>query len=301
MNDLKSIEGVCEIAVHAPTGNKRGWVLVEIPHGATRKSDYERVEAKLKSVLPKELIHFFFVNTDIGAPEAAAYLGRTLPASGIGVVVARCLMPRTFIDTNRVIAKQATKGLVVDGMTPAVPGYIDDAGDAEWLTSQHAAYHALVSRAYARVCGEEKGLAVQMHSFAPKSVSIEKTDAGIIEALHAAYVPETYAKWPERPQVDLIAATADGSFRCSPKLVQATKAAYAEAGIKAEENATYHLHPSTKGLEYARAYPEKVLCVELNRGLVADPFVPFGESPISPTKVQRMTAPIEKVLRAAFG
>jgi hypothetical protein len=299
MNDLSSIDGVCDLSVHAPKGTSRGWLLVEIPHGATRKADYERVESKLKSALPKELIHFFFVNTDIGAPEGAQYLARTLPSDGIGVVVARCLMPRTFIDTNRVIAK-TTKGVVENGLTPGLPGYIDDARDAEWLTAQHAAYHELVGRAYAHVCGQRGGYALQLHSFAPKSVSIEKTDAGIIEALHAAYVPETYAKWPERPAVDLIAATQDGSFRCSPKLVADTKAAYAEIGVKAEENATYHLHPSTMGLVYAQQYPEKVLCVELNRGLVADPFTPFGESPISPSKVERMTAPIAKVLRAAM-
>lgn len=299
MEDLTSIDGVCDLTVHAPAGTPRGWVLVEVPHGATRRADYERVEARLKSQLPKELIHFFFVNTDIGAPEGAAYLGRALPSDGIGVVIARCLMPRTFIDTNRVIAK-TTKGTVVDGLTAAVPGYIDDAADIEWLGAQHAAYHALVDRAYARVCGEQRGFAVQLHSYAPKSVSIEKTDAGIIEALHAAYVPETYAKWPERPQVDLIAATADGSFRCSPKLVEDAKAAYAEAGIKAEENATYHLHPATMGLVYAQAYPERVLCLELNRGLVADPFTPFGESPISAAKVERMTAPVAKVLRSAL-
>ena len=60
---------------------------------------------------------------------------------------------------------------------------------------------------------EQNGLALQLHSFAPKSVAIEQTDANIVEALHQAYVPETYAKWPERPAVDLIAATQDGSFR----------------------------------------------------------------------------------------
>jgi hypothetical protein len=43
-----------------------------------------------------------------------------------------------------------------------------------------------------------------------------------------------------------------------------------------------------------------VLCVELNRALVADPFVPFGVSPISPAKVERMVAPLAKTLAAAL-
>jgi hypothetical protein len=297
---LSSVDGVCDIEVHRPAQAPRGWLLIEVPHGATRKSDYDMLAARLKSALPAQLEHFFFVNTDIGAPEGAQFLGKTLSAQGFGVVVARCLIPRTFIDTNRVITKSAG-GKLVDGMTPAVPGYINDPGDAAMLVVMHSVYHAVVNAAYASVCGKAKGLALQLHSFAPKSVNIEKTDAGIVEALHQAYVPEVYAKWPERPAVDLISATQDGSFKSAPHLATALRAAYLEAGIIAEENATYHLHPATMGLVYARAHEDQVLCVELNRGLVADPFVPFGVSPISAEKIERMTAPIGRVLADALG
>lgn len=301
LDALSSVEGVCDIAVHRPAQAPRGWLLIEVPHGATRKSDYDLLAARLKSTLPAQLEHFFFVNTDIGAPEGAQWLGKTLSAQGFGVVVARCLIPRTFIDTNRVITKPSPGGQLVGGMTPAVPGYIGDQGDASMLIVMHSVYHAVVSAAYAAVCGKAKGLALQLHSFAPKSVNIEKTDAGIVEALHAAYVPEVYEKWPARPAVDLISATEDGSFKSAPELVSALRVAYLEAGIEAEENATYHLHPATMGLVYARAHPDQVLCVELNRGLVADPFVPFGVSPISSEKIERMVAPIGRVLGDALG
>lgn len=300
MSDFQSVDGVCDIEVHRPASAPRGWLFIEVPHGATRTSDYATLVKRLKSPLPRDLDHFFYVNTDIGAPEGAQWIGRALAAQGFGVVVARCLIPRTFIDTNRLITK-SEGGKVVDGMTPAVPGYIGDPGDAAMLLVMHSVYHALVASAYARICGEGKGLALQLHSFAPKSVNIEKTDAGIVDALHAAYVPEVYATWPERPPVDLISATADGAFQSAPRLVAALKAEYASAGIRAEENATYHLHPATMGLAYARAHPDRVLCVELNRGLVADPFVPFGVSPISAARVERMAAPIAKVLAAALG
>ena len=50
------------------------------------------------------------------------------------------------------------------------------------------------------------------------------------DALHAAYVPEVYAKWPERPAVDVISALSDGSFRAAPQLVDALIKAYAEDG-----------------------------------------------------------------------
>jgi len=297
---LASIPGICELTVHRPAGPARAWLLVEVPHGATRRADYDAVCSLMTGTLPAQLEHFFFVNTDVGAPEGADWLGQTLGKDGIGVVVARCLVPRTFIDTNRVLASDSKGGQVVDGITPGVPGYIDQPEDIARLVGMHRAYHALVAAAYEQVCGQGRGLALQLHSYSPRSVNIEKTDGGIVEALHKAYVPEVYATWPERPAVDLISALADDSFRTAPKLVAALRAAYAEAGIAAEENATYHLHPATMGLHYARAYPDQVLCVELNRGLVADPFVPFGVSPISEAKVARMVAPIARVLAEAL-
>ena len=290
-------EGVVEVVVHR--GGGPGWLLIEVPHGATRKRDYDAVATRLKSALPDQLDHFFFVNTDIGAPEGADQLGRTLSAEGVNVVVARCLVPRTFIDTNRVPGR-TTQGVVKDGLTPAVPGYIDAPEDAEWLGALHARYHQVVGALYDRVCGGADGLALQLHSYAPRSVEVEKTDAGIVAALHAAYQPEVYAAWPERPPIDLISATADGSFRTAPALVTALLREFAADGIAAGENATYHLHPATMGLFYAQAWPGKVVCVELNRGLVADPFVPFGVSPIGEAKVARMVAPIRRALGAAL-
>lgn len=293
-----SVDGVVEISHFASAGSRK-WLFIEVPHGATRKSDYDAVATKLKSTLPDQLEHFFFVNTDIGAPEGAAWLGKNLSAQGINVVVARCLIPRTFIDSNRVIAP-AQDGKVVDGLTPAVPGYIDSKEDAQWLTAQHSKYHQAVHAAYQEICRGADGLALQLHSYSPRSVSIEKTDGGIVKALHAAYVPEVYAKWPERPPIDIISALSDGSFRAAPRLVEALLAEYAKAGIAAKENGTYHLHTIAMGYEYARAYPQQVICVELNRGLVADPFVPFGVSPISEAKVEKMVAPIGRVLAAAL-
>ena len=301
---LSTIPGICEVQVfrspeRGPSTDEEAWLLVEVPHGATRLSDYERVAAAMKSPLPAELEHFFFVNTDVGAPEGATWLAASLSGRGVNVVVLRCQIPRTFIDTNRVLSA-TQQGVVKDGLTPGVPGYVTDPDDIALLEGMHAAYHALVGRAYAQVCGEAGGLALQLHSYSPRSVGIEKTDEKIVEALHAAYVPEVYATWPERPQVDLICALADGSFRAAPRLVGKLKAAYAEAGIDAKENATYHLHPATMGYAYAKAYPEQVVCVELNRGLVADPFVPFGVSPISDEKISRMVGPIRRVLADAL-
>lgn len=299
MTALASLPGVVDVTEYAPVGKARGWLFIEVPHGATEADDYFRVAKQMKSPLPEQLEHFFFVNTDIGAPEGAAWLGEALSTDGIGVVVARCRLPRTFIDTNRVI-DLAAKGQVVAGLTAGVASYVTHADDLAWLVARHGEYHALVERAYRLVLGERGGLGLQLHSYSPRSVGIEKVDEGIVKALHAAYVPQVYATWPERPPVDLIAATADKSFEASPALTKALKAAYLATGIAAGENQTYALHPSTMGMAYAQAWPDKVLCVELNRGLVADPFVPFGVSPISAEKVARMVAPIAQVVRAAL-
>lgn len=297
MNLPESVPGVVEVTSFR--GGSRGWLLIEVPHGATREADYRAVAGQLRSRLPAQLEHFFFVNTDIGAPEGAAWLGRTLSAQGLNVVVARCALPRTFIDTNRVIDLGAG-GVVKEGLTAAVPGYVSAREDIEWLTAQHARYHAVVDALYREVCRGADGLALQLHSYSPRSVGIEKVDEHIVEALHAAYVPEVYATWPERPPVDLISATKDGSFRTAPRLVDALLAEYAAAGIGVKENGTYHLAPAAMGMVYAQQYPHQVVCVELNRGLVADPFVPFGVSPISEVKVGVMVAPIGRVLAAAL-
>lgn len=299
--ELRSIDGVVEVAVVGPKAPRR-WVLAEVPHGATRTADYHAVARRLQGALPDELIAFFYVNTDIGAPEAASWLAHELSAAGdVGVVVWRCLIPRTFIDTNRVLAPSSgPRGQVVDGLTPAVPGYVEDDADRALLEGLARRYHDATAQAYARICGDG-GLAVQLHSYAPKSVSVERTDGSIVATLKAAYEPQKYATWPDRPPVDLICATQDGSFRSAPALVARLQAAYVAAGIDAKQNGTYHLHPATMGMAYAKAYPEQVLCVELSRGLVADPFVPFGESPISAAKVARLTAPLRDVLRGALG
>ena len=55
------------------------------------------------------------------------------------------------------------------------------------------------------------------------------------------------------------------------------------------------------GLVYARAHADQVLCVELNRGLISDPFVPFGVSPNSEEKISHLTSPIARVLGDALG
>ncbi len=270
-------------------------ILLEIPHGATRTSDYEALHRQLRGPLPDQLDHFFYVNTDIGAPEGAMWLGEALAAAGRSVLLLRCTIPRTFIDCNRVAELRNPSGRVEAGITPAVAAYIRDPDDTNLLNDLHRRYQAHVDQAYAWVCGRG-GMGMQVHTYSPRSVGISVIDDNIVTALHAAYEPEVYNTWPERPPVDLITATASGEMLADPALVASICRGYANLGLNAQQNATYHLHPATLGYHYARRYPQRTLCVEFRRDLLADPFVPFGPSPISPGKVARMF----EVLRAAL-
>ncbi|MCY0993733.1 N-formylglutamate amidohydrolase [Nannocystis sp. ILAH1] len=295
--DFVAVPGVCEV-VYTPPRAGAPTLLVELPHGATRTADYEATRVRLTGTLPDNLEAFFYVNTDIGTPESAQWLGEALAAEGYGTLILRCLVPRTFIDCNRVVLG-APAGAVVDGLTPAFAAYIEEAADQALLAEMHASYHALTERAYRRLCGAG-GLALQLHSYAPRSVGIDRIDGQIVTALRRAYEAAVYETWPERPAVDLICADGEGTMWSSPELVGAVRAAFAAINVDARENETYKLHPATMGYQYARAYPGQVLCVELNRGLLAEPFVPFGESPISPANVERMTRPLAVALSQAL-
>lgn len=296
--DLRSIPGIVDVGWYPPHGageaSPASTLLIEVPHGATRRGDYERLAAQLVSPLPRDLIEFFFVNTDIGTPEAAEHIARALSTApggrARGVLVVRCLLPRTFIDTNRAV-EALTPGVVVGGMTPALASYITASADHELLLDLHRRYHELVARAYAAIPGRG-GLALQLHSYSPRSVGIDTIDHDIVAALHRAYEPAVYETWPRRPAVDLITADDQGRVLADPAVVVRLREEYARLGIEAQENASYRLMPFTMGYQYAARYPGRVTCIEINRELLADPFIPFQDSPIGAARVERMVGPL---------
>jgi len=304
--DLRSIPGVVDVTWYPPHGaseaSPASTLLIEVPHGATRRSDYEALEAQLVSKLPQDLIGYFFVNTDIGTPEGAEHIARALSTAptgqSLGVLVLRCLLPRTFIDTNRVV-EAPTPGVVVNGMTPGLASYVTEAADHALLLGLHQRYHELVARAYEAITGRG-GLALQLHSYSPRSVGIDKIDQDIVALLRRAYEPEVYETWPKRPAVDLITADSEGRVLAAPELIARLREEYARIGIEAKENETYRLLPFTMGYQYAARYPGRVTCIELNRELLADPFIPLEDSPIGAAKVERMVGPLILVLREAL-
>ena len=122
-------------------------LLIEIPHGATRAHHFTALREQLHGPFPDDLIDFFFVNTDVGAPEAALALARHVVAAdpSRAVTVLRCQLPRTFIDCNRVI-DEATRPTTstATGMTPGVVRYVTDERDLALLFAKYRADRSCV-------------------------------------------------------------------------------------------------------------------------------------------------------------
>ncbi len=314
--DVVSMAGVCETEVVAGPKARAAAppdLLIEIPHGATTGDHYAEVRRLLSGELPDDLEAFYFVNTDVGAPECARALASLLtgqtkdgelkgapavPVPGgrddLKVMIVRSLIPRTFIDCNRVL--EAPLGeLSETGLTRGLPGYVVDDADVETLTTLHRAYQEVADQAYELVCGAG-GRAVALHTFAPRSVGIERVDAGIVAALRAAYEPERYRSWPERPPVDLITEADDGTVLAPAGLVASIVEQYRGIGIEAALSATYRLHPATTGYLHSARFPAQVVCVEIRRDQLADPFTPFVPVRISRAKAFRMAGPLAAAL-----
>lgn len=318
---VASLPEVCEVEiVRAPAGSTSTateeagapQLLFEIPHGATATAHYRAIRRHLRTALPEDLIDFFHVNTDVGAFEYARRMAQLLVDPSLGaalgpfvsddvrrrmnglrprsVVLVRCLIPRTFIDTNRRLESPGDRS--GPGLTAAVNDYVRAPEDIAWLTEQHRRYHEVAEAAYAWVLGAG-GLACTPHTYAPRSIEVgDDFDEGIGRALRAAYEPEVYATWNERPLVDLITAAPDGTRLAPERWVEAIVANCARLGWAAQQNATYALHPVSMGHYYASRYPGRVLCLEVRRDLLADPFAPFEEMQISAEKTDAVAAPL---------
>jgi predicted N-formylglutamate amidohydrolase len=261
-------------------------LVIEIPHGATRTADYAACAAELTSPLPADLVDFFHVNTDAGAPELAHAIARHVVADGPTrtVVVLRCRIPRTFIDCNRRMDASPDEfraGKVTPGLMP----WITSAEDRALLRARYDRYAEVVRAAIARLPGH--GALVMLHSYAPRTVDVE-VDRDIVANLRRAYLPEVEPTWPVRPEVDIIARAPDGSDLAPRPVVDALRELLAARGVTIAEGATYPLHPSTLAYHHVQQLPGRALCVEVRRDLLADPFEPFAEMQIAGAKVERL-------------
>ena len=71
----------------------------------------------------------------------------------------------------------------------------------------------------------------------------------------------------------------------------------ASVDSQAAQNVTYRLHPATTGYLHSARFPGQVVCLEIRRDQLADPFTPFAAMRISHAKAVRMAAPLAAALR----
>lgn len=297
---FSSIEGVVHVErIHGPEADPSAApaLLVEVPHGADRRAHYDALRRRLVGELPEDLHVFFHVNTDVGAWDCGRRVAEQLVAARPerSALLLRCLIPRTFIDANRM--EDAGDGLASGGLTAGLAPYVRHPDDIALLVSLHRAYVRVVERAYEHVCGAG-GFALNPHTYGPRTLGVARIDDSIVDALRQAHAPEAWASWPVRPEIDLITRTAEGQRYAPAGMAERLVELYGAMGLSAVEGGAYVLHPATQGYRWATRFPDQVLCLELRRDLLVEEYTPFEEMRVDPTRVDRMAAPLVEVIGA---
>ncbi|HZN39759.1 MAG TPA: N-formylglutamate amidohydrolase [Planctomycetota bacterium] len=276
-------------------------VLFEVSHGATRSMHFDDLRGQLRGDYAADLREFFFVNTDVGAPEVARAVARRIVQAQPrrAALVVCCLLPRTFVDCNRRVDRDTIPAASRPGeMTPGLPPWIREPSDRELLLQRYFAYRDVVTAAFEWVCGNG-GLGLFVHTYAPRSVDVP-VDENIVANLRAAWAPARIETWPLRADVDLITHDPDGRLLASPLLAQRATAELEAAGFEVKQNATYSLHPVTLAHTFAERFAKATLCLEVRRDLLLAQFTPFQEMTPEPAKVERVAAPLAAAVLAAL-
>jgi hypothetical protein len=252
-------------------------LLVEVPHGADERRHYEALRGRLSGELPDELHLFFHVNTDVGAWAYGRASAQALLAAAPerSALLLRCLIPRTFVDCNR-LADYGGGRLDEGALTPGIPCYVRDETDRALLLALHRRYLEVARQAYALVCGSG-GAALVPHSYGPRSLGVDAVDDDIVAKLRWACAPERHDNWPLRPEIDLLTRDGDGRLYAPEGVEQALLDGFARLGYAARANQTYFLHPSTLAHAWASTYPGQVIALEVRRDLLVETWAPFEE------------------------
>lgn len=297
---LSSIESVAHVEMMSgPEADLDGPfdLLIEVPHGADERSHYDALFARMKSALPADLQVFFHVNTDIGAWDYGRKVAELVIAKAprTRALLIRCLVPRTFVDTNRELVAQ--DDLAKGGLTGATPPYIVDAEDHALLNAMHTEYVALIDAAYAAVCGGQ-GMALTPHTYGPYLLPIERIDAHIVEALRAAHAPATLPTLKVRAEIDLLTDTKEGERLSDPALTEAIAENLTTAHFEVARNASYCLLPGSQTHRQSVRYPGRVFCLEARRDLLVETYDPLDAMRVDPTKIERLAQPIAQAIGA---
>ena len=289
---LRSIPHVAEIhwigGSACAASTPPSW-LIEVPHGATETADFDELAARLVSPLPDGLVDFFHVNTDVGAFELGLATAERLVAAAADrcVVIVRSRIPRTFIDCNRRI-DLAPEAFREGSVTPGLMPWITAAEDRALLRDRYDQYVAAVRAQCERA--PAAGVLL-LHSYAPRTVGVE-VDSDIVGNLRRAYEPAIEATWPLRPELDVIARDSAGQSYAPEDAVESLRTGVSAFGWTVGDSVTYPLHPSSLAWDHVSARPDRTMCLEVRRDLLADPFDPFVRMHISAAKVDRLARPL---------
>ena len=300
---LASIADVADVTrVHGAAASPDATpdLLLEIPHGATKASHFDALRAALVGAYPSDLRDFFFVNTDVGAPELATRIAQRYVAAvpQRTALVVRSRIPRTFVDCNRTIATNALASSSASGqLTPGLMPWVRDGRDRLLLLERHAAYLDLVERAVEAVL-PRGGRALMVHTYAPRSVDVA-VDEHVVASLHDAYRPENVDRWPLRPEIDLITRTPEGALLADEALLARIRTAFATLGIVPQQDHAYALQPGTMAAVFAARHPKRTLCFEVRRDLLMKAFTPFAEMEADPAAIDRIAGPFVAALVGA--
>ena len=263
-------------------------LLVEVPHGADERAHFDALRERLVGDLPEDLDEFFHANTDIGAYQYGRRVVERLLAERptLSAIVIRSLIPRTFIDCNR-LEDAAASGGVTAGVAP----YVDHPDDHALLVSLHRAYVQLADAAYSDVC-DGGGFALTPHTYGPYELPIASIDRDIVARLRECHRPEVIPTLPVRPEVDLLTRTRDGVRLAPEGMVEDLIAGFAAEGLTATEGRAYQLAPSTQTWRFATRHPGRVLCLEVRRDLLVERYTALTAMEVRPESLERIAAPL---------
>lgn len=300
---VRSVPDVCDVHVvrgtHA-SPDATPDLLLETPHGATGDADFHALRSRLVGRYDEDLLGFFRINTDAGSPELAERMAARIVALAPerSVALVRCRVPRTFVDCNRILPPEDGAQPTDSTLSPGLPPYVTDEGDRALLTGLHRSYLEVVTRAADTVCAGPRGRAIQVHTYAPRSVDV-RVDAAVCANLRAACAPDQIERWPLRPEVDLIDRDGAGEILADPRLAEETAARLAGIGLAVVRGDTYHLHPVTVAHALAVAHAGRTLCFEVRRDLLVTDFVPFAALEVDDEAVERLADPLAEAVVAA--
>ena len=273
--------------------------FIEVPHGADEREHFDGLRARLVGDLPDDLQVFFHVNTDIGAWELGRQVTERLLVARpkTSALLIRCLIPRTFIDANRL--ESTADNLVGGGMTAGVAPYVEDPRDIALLLSLHRDYVARVQAAYDEICARG-GLAFSPHTYGPYVLPIAKIDRDIVPSLRACHEPEMRKTLAIRPEIDLLTLDAERTRHAPEGLVEVLLQRLSDAGFSPTEASTYTLHPSTQLWRFVLAHPGRVFALEVRRDLLVEAYEPLDAMRVDREKVARVALPIAMAILERF-